>query len=233
MHPLRLFLLASLAAAVIARADLTIVQKIEGPEGNNQVTLKVKGDKARIEINPKITTIMDAKTGDLTTLLNDQKKVMHISGERAKAMAEMAKAMMKENTPENVKPKATGKTEKINGYETEEFVSETPKYQTSYWVAKDYPNYQSILQQMNVLQSGAFAALRQGLPDYHDLPGLPLRTVIKVPGQKEVVSTLDSVNTDPVPDSAFAIPSDYSEMKMPSFLGGKPPASEPDKPTPE
>lgn len=221
MKPLRLLLLASLVWTAAAQADLTIVQKVEGSEGINKITLKVKGDKARVEINPQITTIMDAKTGDLTTLLNDQKTVMRISGEKAKAMAEMAKAMTKDIAPENAAPKPTGKKEKINGYDTEEYVTDAPKYHTSYWVAKDYPNYQAVLQQMSVLQNGAFAAIRKGLPDFHNLPGLPIRTEIKVEGKNQMTSTLESVNTGPVPDSEFAIPASYSEMKLPDFLGGE------------
>ena len=212
-----LFFLSPLAT----RADLTIVQKVDGAQGSNQVTLKVKGNKARVEINPQITTILDAQTGDLTTLLNDQKKVMRISGEKAKAMAEMAKAMSKEMLPSDAPPKATGQKQKINGYETEEYVTEAPKFRTSYWVAKDYPDYQAIVKQMAVLQNGAFAALRKGLPDFKDLPGLPLRTEVKADGKNQMTSTIESVTTTPLPDADFTIPAGYSEMKMPDFLGGK------------
>lgn len=221
MQLLRLFVAASLVCCAAAHADLTIVQKVEGTEGTNKITLKVKGDKARVEINPQITTIMDAKSGDLTTLLSDQKKVVRISGEKAKAMAEMAKALTKEDAAATAAPKPTGKKETINGYETEEYVTETPKYQTSYWVAKNYPNYQAILQQMGVLQNGAFAAMRKGLPDYRDLPGLPIRTQVKIQGKNQMTSTIESVNSNPVADSDFTIPADYSEMKLPNFLGGK------------
>jgi hypothetical protein len=94
-------------------------------------------------------------------------------------------------------------------------------------VAKNFPEYQSILQQMLVLQKGAFAAMRRGLPDYGKLPGLPVRTEIKSDGKTAITSTLVSVNTDPVPDSAFQIPTDYSEMKMPDFLSGQKPSDEP------
>lgn len=204
-----------------ARADLTIVQKVDGAQGGNRVTLKVKGNKARVEISPQITTILDAQSGDLITLLHDQKKVMRISGEKAKAMAEMAKAMSKEMLPSDTPPKATGQKQKIDGYETEEFVTEAPKYRTSYWVARDYPNYQAIVKQMAVLQNGAFAALRKGLPDFKDLPGLPLRTEVKADGQSQMTSTIESVATTPLTDAEFAIPPGYSEMKMPDFLGGK------------
>ena len=220
MKPSLLILALILVGAVDARADLTIVQKIEGGEGTNKVTLKVKGDKARVEVNPQITTIMDSKSGDLTTLFNDQKKVMRISGEKAKAMAEMAKAMMKGNS-EASPPKPSGRKETINGYMTEEYVSDSSKLHTSYWVAKSYPNYQSILQQMAVLQNGAFAAMRKGFPNYHDLPGLPLRTVIKPEGEAGITSTIESVNDTSLPASDFTVPADYSEMKMPDFLGGK------------
>lgn len=221
MKLLRFLILASLLWTVAAHADLTIVQKVEGTEGTNKFTLKVKGDKARVEINPQTTAIMDFKTGDLTTLLNEQKKVMRISGEKAKAMAEMAKAMTKEDAPATAAPKPTGKKETINGYATEEYVTETPKYQTSYWVAKNYPNFQAILQQMGVLQNGAFAAMRKGLPDFRDLPGLPIRTQVRVEGKSQMTSTIESVNSNPIADSAFTIPADYSEMKLPDFLGGK------------
>ena len=221
MNTLRISFLVLLFPIAAARADLTIVQKVEGSDGTNEITLKVKGDKARVEINPKITTIMDAKTGDLITLLNDQKKVMRISGDKAQAMAEMAKSMSKDLTPENSAPKPTGKKEKINGYETEEYRVDSPKYQTSYWVARDYPNYQSILKQMSVLQNGAFAAMRKGIPDFHDLPGLPLRTQITTQGKSQMTSTLESVSSAALSDSEFDIPSGYDEMKLPDFLGGK------------
>ena len=223
-------LLGFLALCATARADLTVVQKMEGTEGLHKITFKIKGDKARVEVSPQITTIVDANTGDLTTLLNDQKTVMRISGERAKAMAEMAKTFVKQETPEQALPKPTGRKETIAGYETEEYVTESPKYKASYWVAKTYPNYQSILQQMSLLQRGAFAEITKGMPDYHALPGLPLRTKIKTPGQEEITSTIESVSLAPLPASEFSVPAGYSEMKMPDFLQGKQPPDKPGNP---
>ncbi|MBA3607589.1 MAG: DUF4412 domain-containing protein [Verrucomicrobiota bacterium] len=224
MKILRLFVFLALCAT--ARADLTVVQKMEGTEGLHKITFKIKGDKARVEVSPQVTTIVDAKTGDLTTLLNDQKSVMRISGERAKAMAEMAKTFVKQETPDQSLPKPTGRKETIAGYETEEYVTESANYKASYWVAKTYPNFQSILQQMSLLQRGAFAEITKGMPDYHALPGLPLRTKIKTPGQEEITSTIESVSLAPLPASDFNVPAGYSEMKLPDFLGGKMP---PDK----
>lgn len=223
----RLLLLFSLLGTAAAQADLTIVQKVEGQKGANEITMKVKGSRARVDINPQITTILDAQSGELITILHDQKKVMRISGDRAKAMAEMAGAMSKDVMPSQQPPKATGKKQKIDGYETAEYSTVTPKAQTSYWVATDYPQYQEIIRQMNVLQNGAFAALRKSLPDFKDLPGLPLRTEVKMDGQNQMTSTIKSVDLAPVPESVFAIPGGYSEMKLPDFLGGKPTPDQP------
>ncbi|MEO8045232.1 MAG: DUF4412 domain-containing protein [Spartobacteria bacterium] len=220
-------LLGFLALCTVARADLTVVQNMDSTQGTRKISFKIKGDKARVEVSPQITTIVDAKSGDLTTLLNDQKTVMRISGERAKAMAEMAKSFVKDESPVPALPKPTGRKETINGYETEEYVSDSPKYHASYWVAKSYPNYESILQQMALLQRGAFAEITKGMPDYHALPGLPLRTKIKASGQDEITSTIESVSLAPLPASDFAVPPSYSEMKMPDFLQGK---QLPDKP---
>ncbi len=228
MKTLRLLGFVSLALLATARADLTIVQKIEGTEGIRSIKMKVKGDKARVEVTPQITTIIDAKTGALTNILNDKKVVMRISGEKAMAMAELAKSFVKEEAPTQATPKASGKKETINGYETQEYVTDSPKFHASYWVATTYPDYKNILKQMAVLQKGAFASITKGLPDYRALPGLPLRTRVKVPGQEEVISTIESVSVDPLPDSDFVAPAGYSEMKMPDFLGGdqKPPSPE-------
>lgn len=223
-------LLGFLALCATARADLTIVQQMNGAEGLHKITFKVKGDKARVEVNPQVTTIIDAKSGDLTTLLNDKKTVMRISGERAKAMAEMAKSFVKEENPEQALPKPTGRKETIKGYETEEYVTDSPKYHASYWVAKSYPNYEGILQQMALLQRGAFAGITKGMPDYHALPGLPMRTEIKTSGQGEITSTIESVSLEPLPASEFETPAGYSEMKMPDFLQSKQPPDKPGNP---
>ncbi len=213
--------IALFACLGLARADLTIVQKVEGNDGTQRITMKVKGDKARVEVSPQITTIIDGKSGEITNLLHDRKIVMHIPGDKAKAMAEMAKSFVKEEAPTQAPPKPTGKKETINGYATEEYVSDSPKFHASYWVATTYPNYQSILDQMSILQKGAFASVTKGMPDYHALPGLPLRTKVKIPGQPEITSTIESVSLDPLPASDFATPDGYSEMKMPDFLGKK------------
>jgi hypothetical protein len=223
MKLFRLLTIASFALLGTVRADLTIVQKVDGAGGLHRITMKVKGDKARVEVNPQITTIIDAKTGAITNLMNDKKIVMTIPGDKAKAMAEMAKSFVKEESPVQATPKPTGKKETINGYETEEYVSDSPRFHASYWVATTYPDYANILQQMAVLQKGAFASITKGMPDYHALPGMPLRTQVKISDQPEITSTIESVSVAPLSDGDFTVPAGYSEMKMPDLGNQKNP----------
>lgn len=232
MKSLRLFAVAFLAILSTARADLTIVQKVEGTDGLHEITMKVKGDKARVEVSPQVTTILDAKTGELTNLLHDKKLVMRISGDNAIAMADMAKSFVKKEAPGQTTPKPTGKKETINGYETSEYVTDSPKFHASYWVATSYPDYKKIMEQMAILQKGAFAAISKDMPDYHALPGLPLRTQVKYSDQPEITSTIESVSLAPLPDSDFTVPADYSEVKMPDFHRKQEPATSPTTPNP-
>lgn len=210
-----------------AHADLTLVQSIEGGGPVTSSTMKIKGEKARIEAGPQITTIIDARSGEIVTLMNDQKKFMRISAAQAKAAAELAMQPEEKNAPA-IKPqlKATGKKETINGYETEEYVCDAPAFKGSYWIATKYPNAAAILQQMAATTPQAWNVAGKGMPDYRDFPGVPIRMRVSFSG-KEIVTTLTSLKENPLPDSDFATPAGFKEMKMPSLdamLGAKPAA---------
>ena len=92
-----------------ARADLTLVQTVDGGGQLQRITMKVKGDKARVEIGSQLTTIIDSKTGTVINLMHEKKVAMTIPGDQARAMAEMAKSFVKEEAPTQPPPKPTGK----------------------------------------------------------------------------------------------------------------------------
>jgi len=219
MKTTALFLFALLGLLEGAHADLTIVESIESGAGTNKVTIKIKGERARIDVNPKSSMIVDAKTGEVITLIPEQKAVMRLSPGKAAALANKARILLKDTDTslEVATPKPTGKKEKINGYEAEEYVAETPKYRATYWVAKSYPDHQTILRQMKLLQNSAFASVRKPMPEYYDFPGLPIRTKIKIQGQAEATTTISSISQDSIPDSQFVVPADYAEMHLPDF----------------
>jgi hypothetical protein len=207
--------LSILAFCLTARADFTIVQKVEGKGAGNEITLKLKGDKIRVEAPPKVTAIIDGRTGDMITLINAQKKFLRLSGEKTKAIAELA-TKYGGNTAEKKKLTATGKKMTINGYEAEEYVSETKLFKARYWIAPSFPDSEAIIKQLQTVVSSAWHELAKGMMDYRDLPGFPLRTQVKT-GDEEVTSTVTSVKRDPLSDAEFTVPKDFEEMKLPNI----------------
>jgi hypothetical protein len=205
------------------RADVTLIQKVEGLETTpGEMTIKIKGDKLRIDPSPKVTTIFNGATGELTTLMRDEKSVIRMSADKLKAAA----AMLKQFTSEKeTKPKlvATGQKETINGIETEQYVYDGADFKATYWISRNYPNGAEILRQLQAVKSEAWSAANAQLPDYRDFPGLPIRTRVttKHEGAHEFTSTITAVKLDPISEADFSVPADFKEIKMPDLLGGK------------
>jgi hypothetical protein len=209
-----------LCLVIWARADLTLVQSVEGSSGSNEMTMKLKGDKMRIDVSPQVTTIIDAKTGEMINLMNDQKKVMRISGEKVRATMEMAQQFKTKNGKKETKAKptfvATGKKETINGYETEQYTWETPDFKATYWIALNYPDGAAILKQLQAINPDIWKTSNTQMPDYRDFPGLPIKTLLLI-GGNPITTTLTAVKQDPLSDADFTIPKDYQEMKLPDM----------------
>jgi len=218
-----LYSVITLALVVCARADLTIVQKVEGPGQNGEITVKIKGDKERMDAPSQPTRIIDGKTGEMTDLLNEKKSFIRISAQQMKAAAETINKFDDGKRPSPHKLTPTGKKETINGYETEEFVYETPQFKASFWVATKYPDAADILKQMQAPVSGAWKPSNMGMPDYTDFAGLPLKTVISV-GDNQVATTITSIKKDSISAAEFDIPKDFQEVKKP--LDAAPPPVE-------
>jgi hypothetical protein len=214
MKVLAFSLTFAVAFSLSARADFTIVQKVEGKGQANEITLKIKGDKIRLEATPQMTMIVDGRTGDMITLMNAQKRIVRISGDKAKAIAEMA---AKYGGAKTEKPKlvATGKKMTINGYEAEEYVADGKLFKARYWIAPDYPNSAAILKQLQTVIPAAWNDLAKGMIDYRDLPGFPVRTQVTV-GDDEITGTLVAVKNDPLSDEEFLPPKDFQEVKIPN-----------------
>lgn len=214
---------AILAGVLSARADLTIVQNVEGGGPVKTMTIKIKGDLTRIDPTSEVSTIINSKTGEMVNLLHGQKKFLRLSGDKAKAVAEMAtKAGSKKEKGEKPKLVSTGRKETINGYEAEEYTCDTEDFKAAYWISTTYPHAAEIVKQLQAMTPAAWNLGAQTMPDYRDFPGLPLRSVVTMQG-KQITSTLASVTQDPISDSEFAPPKGFEEMKMPdlgNLLGG-------------
>lgn len=237
------WLLLNVSFLFSARGDLTIVysstmtpaaktgndEAVEAGRAGASMTIKIKGDRARIDASPQLTTIFDGKTGEVINLLNDQKTVVRISPDKLKAVTNMLdKFSDKKAAPEKTKLTPTGRKDMVNGYETEQYAYDGPGFKAIYWIAPDYPDGAAILAQLQSIKSEFWDAANTRMPDFRDFPGLPIRTRMilstEMPADKpgaspsgngtEITSTITSVSHEPMNDNEFTVPGDFKETKL-------------------
>lgn len=215
-------ILALLAAIILpvslVRADITIVQNVKQEGGQKGVdmnmTIEVKGQKARIDVNPEISTIVDLSSGDSLSLFHTRKAAMRLPGAAIKAM--QAKVQEQAGEPKVETPKATGRTETINGFACEEYETSVDGRKVQLWLTKDAPDAQKALRQLSAL-SGKTDPLNSVI-EKNQLPGFPVRTIVDTPMGK-VTTTVVTVSPNEIDESKFVIPSDYKEMQAPAMPG--------------
>jgi hypothetical protein len=212
------FFLACLIVMLISgvRADYVVMQTIDNAGQTQNITLKLKGSKCRVDASAQTSAIMDSSTGETVVLIHPQKSFMKVGKEQLLAQAKAMKDMLgnQSNNPEAVELKSTGKKETINGHETEEYTYDLNGIHTTVAIDKNFPNYREVVTALYNVQNGpgmeAFRTL--ALPP-DKFPGMPIRTTVEVMGQK-VVTTVDSVQETNLSAATFSIPSDYKELQM-------------------
>lgn len=219
-----LFFLSLGAGIHLATAGLVLVQEAEqtgGPmPGKTTLTLKVSGEKARMDMGDMITSIVDFKAGKITSLLHAQKMAMELP---ASALESAKKAAGASEAKPDLQP--TGKKETINGYACEKYTGKVQGYDVVYWITKDLPEQEAVLRPLEKLSGNAHpfqAALASGA----DFPGFPIRTIITTPQLGTSTVTVVSVKETDVPASDFVVPADYQAMPAPPFPPGAPGAGQ-------
>jgi len=204
-----------LAATMLARADLVIVQRVEGGGQAGEQTIKIKGDKSRTDLNPTVTMLTDGTTGEMVTLMHSGKTYLKVPQAQMKAMMEQLQKMKTGPEPARLQP--TGKKEKIGDYDCEIFTVKLGSLTATYWIARDFPNFPSLLAQLDKFQTGTVSAMGKGiLPDIKDLPGMPMKTEMDL-GGKKVVTTILSAKEDNVDAAVFDIPKGYTQITSPAL----------------
>ncbi len=206
---------ALLIGLALASADLVVVQKVEGSGQAGEQKIRVKGDQARSDVANSMSMITDGATGEMITLMHSGKTFLKISAEQTKAMMEQLQQRRPNAEPAKLQP--TGKKEKIGEYECEIFTTNLGAMTITYWIAKDFPNFPSILTQLEKFQSGAISAMGRGLmPELKDFPGLAMKTEIDM-GGKKTITTLVSAKEENVDPAIFKIPAGYKEVTSPAL----------------
>jgi hypothetical protein len=212
--------------ATIADGDFVLKQTVENFGQKQPVNIKLKGPKCRIDSGSDSSALIDSQTGTVI-LLHQQKMFMKVSSEQLNAQAEAIKKLIATpgSTNESTDFQATGKSETINGFATEEYSGKVAGLPVTLNVTQSVANYRNLLTQLYAMQDAP------GLSLFHSLsippekyPGFPIRTTLELLGQK-VITTVDSVEETTLEDSDFVIPSDYQELKANSQPQASPPSS--------
>jgi Domain of unknown function (DUF4412) len=209
----------ALFAVTGVRADLVIEQKIESQVMNGNMNMKIKGEKARMDIPSPVggnmTILMDLANDQMATLVHAQKMVMKMKMADAKKAAEEQQKKSGVDVTKVEQPKATGQKEKIGEWNCEIYDVNFGGMTGKMWVTKDFPNYKSIMEQMNKINSAASMGMGMD-PSKFQLDGMTVKTEMAAPFGK-MTSTLVKVTEGAVPDSEFEVPAGYKEMSVPGL----------------
>jgi hypothetical protein len=221
MKSLLSFLAVSLLCAAAASADWVIETKIESPQLNSNATMKIKGEKLRMDIESgpvgAMSMMMDTASGDSIQILHAQKMAVKTSAAQTKqAMDAITKQSGAKAGPGPI-PTATGQIEKIGDYDCEIYTVNDGKTTTRLWVAKNHPLAAGLKAVEKQMRKG-FLAGTNGGPDTSNLPGPALKTEVTT-AQGKTTSTILSVKEQPVADGDFEIPQGYQTLAMPTLPG--------------
>jgi uncharacterized protein DUF4412 len=201
-------------AAFCAKGDYIVKQQVEIMGRVQPIILKIKDPKARLDTE-QTSTIIDSNTGETTMLIHAQKVFLKIGAEQLKAQSEAVKGLLGNKGNGNagdIQLKPTGKKETINGFETEEYVTNLNGTDMSFFISKSFPDYRKIIDVIDNVQKGpGMDVFRSMTISPSKYPGMPIRTEAKFLGQKVVV-TLESVQQTDLADVEFSIPVDYKEL---------------------
>ncbi len=215
-----------LTVAASGWADIVLVQKVEGTGQNGEITVKFKGDRARVDMDKAVSVVTDLNTGDMTTLMHGQKAYMTMSAAATKQIFEQMKkaqpAAAQTPAAADAGLKPTGRKETVNGVETEVYTTQEGGMKATYWIAKDYPNGEKLLAALNKMQKSPAAQMaREMAPQPDNFPGVPVKSEVETKSGQKVVSTLVSAKEEALDDAEFATPADYQSMAMPQIPAGQ------------
>ncbi len=201
--PALILSLACLTAAP-ALADITLVQDTLLNGVSSRSTMWIKGEKTRSDNDTTSSVIMDAATGDMITLVHEQKMIIKTNTKELATLAAQAGASAAAQDLSTTKITATGQREKVDGYDCEIYLSENQGMAVKMWVTQDYPNQEKLRNEMKVLSKLA----APGAPKQPEVPGIAVKTEFVQQGLK-FTTKLISLSADPVDEARFVVPADY------------------------
>lgn len=185
-----------------AQADLVLVQHtFMGSAKTPMVTtMSIKGNKMRTDNDANSSVIMDATTGDMTTLIHESKMVIRTN---AKQLAALTPKDSKISIPET-KVESTGQKETVDGHECEIYLSTNSGMTVKMWIANDFPNHAKLKEALKPMSqlSASGGSMKQVME------GMMLKSEYEQNGIKFTTKHV-SLKEQPIAADLFAIPTGY------------------------
>jgi hypothetical protein len=203
----RLLLVFLLLATLHARADIVVERKITVGSEIRHMTLKFKGDRARIEIpkgnSRKVILLLDLAKDEIFNLVPDKK--VGFTGRLSERRESRERALASHGIkPGTYTPTRTGQTKRIGEWLADEYVIGAVGLRI--WTSAEFPRWQFFQEQLarfSKAESGGALS-----PDCFGLPGLVVE--YSNPGEQGVeLVNLESAREEPVPESDLVVPEGY------------------------
>ena len=185
-----------------ARADLTIVQKVEGMGQDMENTSRFKAGKTRVDTSPGTSLIMDLKTGEMINLMHAP-KTLHQGFQRDGAGGHreheaVAGRHCRKRSPRSPPP-ARRRRSAVSP--ADEYTCTVAGVKMTLWLTRALPDYAGGAQGDDRgvgpgSDGAAHAKLR--CRSWPALPGFPIRTVLEIQPGQTMTRTVVSVSTKPV-----------------------------------
>ncbi len=206
-----------LLTVTLAKADWVLIQKTNADGQEKEMTTKIKGDLARVDIGPEMSAILG--TEGMTMLMHTQKMIMKMDVATLKSAMEMAAKMAgPQGDKPLAKPVSTGKKEKVGDWEAEVFTWEGQMGKGSFWVVKDFPKFAEINAVSDKLGKAMGNPMAKMAPQASDFGGMVVKSEMTMMG-KNITTVLVSAKEQALDAKEFAAPEGYNEMKMPAMPG--------------
>jgi Domain of unknown function (DUF4412) len=221
----------------VLRADLVLVQKVEESAPGKQsteITLKVKGEKIRVDVPPEVSLLMDTASGSTITLHHAQKTALEVSGTAFQQLARRVELLRESreregNAAEPARLEATGRRESVAGQESRIYTAQTGAVKMTYWIVQNGPDTERFLELLELLHKAPMVQLAGGMaflsPDFK-FPGVPVKTEMALPDGRKITTTILSIKEQPLENLDFTVPLDYRSLPKPLF-GPPPPQKTP------
>jgi len=224
------FLILSISAAAISVGNLfssgwEIKAAMQSPQtGETNVTVLLQDDNLRADL-PGTSMLMNLQTGDVTTVMHEQKMFMQLP---TAGMAEIAglsgpgeqggttELGSNNDAVDAVTFQPTGRKETISGFPCEEYTIPSGP-DVSIWFTKESPMQEGFVDRLAGL-AGVRKSIPFGFGDVSVLPGFPVRVNSTRPGEEFEITIL-SVREKSFVSTDFTPPAGYQPFTLPPEFG--------------